>query len=190
MSNVMQKLYARQTRLWSATDLLGILKACISTAVPHSTLRKVASKNYVCGVTIPPPLPRHPESREAPQGRNQEELQAQCCVFYGSVPAFNPWASLFIKDDDEETIVPPQDGRLRLLSRVVKPSNPSYSSFHTSLRSSKILRPVLMYRQWENLPGARGDKPMLADPNLHIDCVLFSVLYSWCKTPANAAIST
>ncbi len=37
---------------------------CISTAVPHSTLRKVASKNYVCGVTIPPPLPRHPESRE------------------------------------------------------------------------------------------------------------------------------
>jgi len=36
------------------------------------------------------PLSLHPESKEAPQGRNQEELQAQCCVICGSVPAFNP----------------------------------------------------------------------------------------------------
>ena len=105
MSNVLQPLYALQTRLWSASDLLGILKAWFSTAVPHSTLRKVAPKNCVCGVTIPPPLPRRPENREAPQGRNQEELQAQCCVLCGSVPALNPWAPLSIKDNDEEPIV-------------------------------------------------------------------------------------
>ena len=74
----------------SATDLLGILTASVSTAIPHSpqksSARELRLKRYD-SLTLPR---HHPESREAPQGRNQEKLQAQGCVICGSVPAFNP----------------------------------------------------------------------------------------------------